>query len=400
MKIRLLRRAALPMLTLTLALACGGDAPAPDTPADDPNVNADTALLGARMVEVARFELSPIRRQPWRDATRVPARLVLAPTATQKLGAIAEGRVTRVHVLPGDAVRRGQVLVRIHSHEMMDARARLLQAKAAERQVEAEVRLVTAAADRAERLFAARALSQAELERARTTRTDVEARLDAARAETARATAMQEHLVGDGPLPADYDEHEVLIRAPLDGLVISRDVQEGMVVTVGLPLVTVSRTTELWMVAHVPETAAAVARTGTTIRFTVPALGDRSFDAKVMRVAPAVDTLTRTVEVQAVVLSKDAALRPEQFATAELASTPGAPVLVVPAAAVQSIDGDTVVIAADQRGEGLKLEAVRVRTGRRTSEWVELLAGADTTRPVVVGGAAIAKAEILKRRGG
>jgi len=43
---------------------------------------------------------------------------------------------------------------------------------------------------------------------------------------------------------------------------------------------------------------------------------------------------------------------------------------------------------------------VRVRTGRRTGEWVELLSGVDTTRAVVTGGAAIAKAEILKRRGG
>lgn len=364
------------------------------------DVSGDTALLGARTVEIARFDLVPVRRQPWRDATRVPARLILAPTATQRLGSIAEGRITRVQVLPGDAVRRGQVLVRIHSHEMMDARAKLAQARIARQQADADLALATSQAERAERLFAARALALADLERARTIRLDAQARRDAAQAELERAIGFEEHLVGDGPLPPDYDEHEVLIRSPIDGVVVSREAQEGVVATVGAPLVTVSRTSELWMQVHVPETASGVARRGTRIRFTVTALGDRTFDAEVVRVAPAVDTLTRTIEVQAIVRSKDPALRPELFATADLGGTPGAATWVVPAAAIQALDGDTVVIAADRRGEGLKLEALPVRTGRRTSEWVELLAGVDSTRPVVVGGAAIAKAELLKRRGG
>ena len=397
-------RPALPLCLSALMLFANGCAkPAEQRNAETQSlaeVNGDTALMGARMVEIARFELVPIRRQPWRDATRVPARLTLSPTATQRLGAIAEGRITRVHVLPGDVVRRGQVLVRIHSHEMMDARAKLAQARIMRQQAEADLALATSQADRAERLHAARALALSDLERARTLKLDAAAKRDAAQAELDRAKGMEEHLLGDGPMPTDYDEHDVLIRSPIDGVVVTRDAQEGVVVTVGMPLVTVSRTSELWMMAHVPETASAVARVGTRIRFTVTALGDRTFDARVVRVSPAVDTLTRTVELQAVVESRDPALRPELFATAELGGAPGAPVWVVPAAAVQSIEGDTVVITADRRGEGMKLEAVRVRIGRRTGEWVELLAGADSTRAVVVGGAAIAKAEILKRRGG
>lgn len=383
----------------TSAGACGGtDAPPPREGAAA-DVNGDTALLGARTVQIARFELSPVTRRPWQDAVRVPARLTLAPTATQRLGSIAEGRITRVHVLPGDVVRAGQVLVRIHSHEMMDARAKLTQARIMRQQAEADLQLALAQAARAERLYTARALALADLERARTTRLDAQARRDAAQAELERAIGFEEHLVGDGPLPPDYDEHEVLIRAPIDGVVVTRDAQEGVVVTVGAPLVTVSRTSDLWMQAHIPEGAAAAARVGATIRFEVGGIPGRWFDARIARVSPAVDTLTRTLEVQAVVQSRDAALRPEQFATAEISGAPGAPAWVVPAAAIQALDGDTVVITADRRGEGLKLEAVRVSVGRRSGEWVELLAGADTTRPVVVGGAAIAKAEILKRRG-
>lgn len=386
---------------VTSAVACG-DPPTPEQANGTPSVDAagDTALLGARTVQIANFELVPVRRVAWRDATPVPARLTLAPTGTQRLGAIAEGRITRVQVLAGDYVRKGDVLVRIHSHEMMDARARLAQAKIARQQADADVRLAQSQADRAERLYTARALALADLERARTTLLDVQSRRDAAQAELDRAVAYEEHLQGSGPLPKDYDEHEVLIRSPIDGVVVSRDAQEGVVVTVGAPLVTVSRTGELWLLAQVPEQAASAARVGSELSFTVASVPGRVFSASVLRVAPVVDSITRTIELQAAVSGRDPALRAEQYATAELLTAAGPPVFVVPAAALQTVDGDTVVITADRRGEGLKLETVRVRVGRRTAAFVELVAGADTTRPVVVSGAAIAKAEILKRRGG
>jgi cobalt-zinc-cadmium efflux system membrane fusion protein len=71
---------------------------------------------------------------------------------------------------------------------------------------------------------------------------------------------------------------------------------------------------------------------------------------------------------------------------------------VVPSSAVQALEGDTVVIVADQRGEGLHIEAVRVRTGRRAGDRTEILSGVSPGRRVIAGSAAIAKAELIKRR--
>jgi cobalt-zinc-cadmium efflux system membrane fusion protein len=90
--------------------------------------------------------------------------------------------------------------------------------------------------------------------------------------------------------------------------------------------------------------------------------------------------------------------RAESFAQAELVGAPGAVALVVPAAAVQAFDGDTVVIVATPRGAGLFLEAIPVRVGRRSAQQVEIVAGLGMGRQVIAKGAAIAKAELLKRR--
>jgi hypothetical protein len=48
----------------------------------------------------------------------------------------------------------------------------------------------------------------------------------------------------------------------------------------------------------------------------------------------------------------------------------------------------------------MQLAAIPVRVGRRTWALAEIVSGIDSGRTVVVTGAAVAKAEILKRRGG
>jgi cobalt-zinc-cadmium efflux system membrane fusion protein len=390
-------RRVLPFL-LCLSLGCGDDAPVADasTPAAAP---LDTALLSAETVRIGGFTTAPVLSDTWSDVVTAPARITLDPTSTEPIGSIVEGRVTKVYVLPGDRVTKGRVLVAIHSHELMDARAMLAKAKAGVGAAQSAQRMRASAADRAERLFALKALSAADLERSRAEQADADAAAASAAAELERSEALVEHLVGHDALPADYDEHWVLIRSPMDGQVTGRSVEPGNVVLVGAPLVTVSRTSSLVLVLQLPD--AATVRPGATVRFSTNATGDRRFAARVTRVYPAVDSVTRTVEVHAAIASTGGgALKPEMFASAEVDGARSARTLIVPAAAIQAFEGDTVVIEAQQRGEGLHVEARRVRVGRLTRDRAELLAGLDSGRLVIVGGAAVAKAEILKRRGG
>jgi multidrug efflux pump subunit AcrA (membrane-fusion protein) len=88
------------------------------------------------------------------------------------------------------------------------------------------------------------------------------------------------------------------------------------------------------------------------------------------------------------------------YASAELLGPPNAKTLVVPSSAIQTLEGDTVVIAARPCDDGIELEAVRVRVGRHTAEQAEILSGLVAGTPVVSEGASVAKAELLRRRGG
>lgn len=387
------------LLGSLFAVACGGASDAANAAADASAVpTADTATLSAKTVAIGGFTYDSARLMPWQSSVTVPGRLMLDPSALATIGSITEGRITQVLVRVGDRVHAGQVLVLIHSHEIMDARSALASATARLSAAEAERDLASSAADRATRLLEAKAMSKAEVERAEVGRRVAAATYQQAIAERDRALAMIDHLVGTGNVPALADEHDVLIRTPIGGVVTSRDAQPGTVVLSGAPLLSVGNPDRLQLQMHLSADAAAGVQVGATVRFALTETPTTKMLAIVTRVAPTVDTVTRTIEVIAVPNGASRGARAESFVQAELLGTGGSPALVVPSSAVQALEGDTVVIVADQRGEGLHIQAVRVRTGRRAGDRTEILSGILPGRRVIAGSAAIAKAELIKRR--
>jgi len=389
-----------PIVLLTIAAlgatACGGEA----APEAEAAVTADTALLSSESLRIGGFELVAATEEPWRDAWQLAARVTLDPASTQPLGSIVEGRVLEVRVFPGDRVRAGDVLVAVHSHEVMDARQQLVAARAGATSADSAATTAESAAARAERLLAAKAISLGEVERTRAARTAALGARDAARAEYERAVAFLDHLVGSGT-PPGTDEHAALLRAPFDGVVTGREVQPGQVVLVGQPLVAVARDAALGVLMRLPEEASAEVAVGAPVRFTVPAFAGRIFEARVTRVAPVVDSMSRAIEVFARATGDaQRALRAEMTADAELLGSGSSKALSVPAMSVQVMEGDTVVIRATRLGEGMLLEAVPVRLGRRTSLRMEILGGIVSGDSVLAKGAAVGKSEILRRQSG
>jgi RND family efflux transporter MFP subunit len=387
------------MALLALVTACGGAEPVAEVPEA---TGADRVLLGAESVAIAGFVLDTARVAPWTSTTHAPARVIVDPARHQMLGSITEGRVSRVLVREGDRVQRGQVLVAIHSHEIMDARSGVVRADAEQRSAQAERDAAEVALGRAERLLAAKAMGQSDVDRARVQFTAAESRLAQAHAEVERAHGLIEHLLGDRELPADLDPHEVLIRAPIDGVITERVAVEGSVVLPGAPLLTVSDPRALQLEVRLTDAQIRDVTVGSRMTFTLvgePAEAPPG-EAVVHRVTPMVDGATRTTLAIAEIVVAPAGLRGERFANAEVRSVPVGEVVSVPVEAVQTLAGDTVVIGAEPRGEGLLIEAVPVRIGRRDARRAEVLAGLAEGRMVIARGAVIARAELLKRREG
>ncbi|WP_337169607.1 efflux RND transporter periplasmic adaptor subunit [Gemmatimonas aurantiaca] len=387
------------VFVLALLIGCGGAPSAEPVEKSAPAAAMDTATFSAEAARIADLAVDTARTMAWQASVTVPGRLMLDPEALETIGSITEGRITHVTVRVGDRVSAGQTLVMIHSHEIMDARSSLLRARARLDAAVAERDLANTAAERAQRLFDARAMSRAELERAQVAQRVARAGFDEARAEQGRAMALVDHLAGSGPLPPDADEHDVLIRTPISGVVTERVAQPGTVVLPGMPLLTVGDPRRLQLQLYLTESAANGIVVGSSVRYALTESPTELHTATVVRVAPTVDTLTRTIEVIARPEGAPPG-RAESFVQAHVLGKGSSEAVVVPVSAVQAMGGDTVVFVAEPRGADVFLRATPVRVGRRSADRVELVAGVPGGATVVVRGAAIAKAELLRRRGG
>ncbi len=207
---------------------------------------------------------------------QVPAVLQAIRRAT--LSTRIPARVTRVHVAAGDAVRAGQVLVSLADN---DVRAQVAGARAT---------FSTAAAHEQRMVFlTSQGVSpRSELESAQARRAQAEAALRAAE-ESLRYTQL---------------------RAPFDGRLQAKRVNEGDLVMAGTPLVEVEGR-ELELVATLSAPQVSGLADGQSLAFE---MGQIRGHAVVTAVAPAADSLAHRVEVRARVLDAAPELRAGLFA--------------------------------------------------------------------------------------
>ena len=332
-----MRKASIPLLALLLATAAGA-APAGDAP--------KTFRVGARG-EGARFE-APGQVRAVRQAV---------------LAAQAGGRITEVLVRSGEAVKRGQVLLRI------DAPAARATAEAADAQAAAAAaQLASARADfaRTERLHERAYVSDAGLQRAAAQLQAVEAQSTAA---SAQARAARE--------TAGWDD----LRAPYDGRITSVSVAPGDLASPGQPLVGVYAPGPMRVLADVPEETAAALATDQPVRLAYAAGGCSGApeEARSWTLVPAIDSRSRSVGVR-VELPDPNDCVPGVLVRVSLPLRGARQGLAVPRDALIRRGELDAVYVVDARGQAALRQ---VRIGEASGESVEVLAGVEAGEEVL-----------------
>jgi membrane fusion protein, heavy metal efflux system len=98
--------------------------------------------------------------------------------------------------------------------------------------------------------------------------------------------------------------------------------------------------------------------------------------------------------VRVLVPNQDGRLRPEMYATAEIARGASRSALFVPEVAVQNLNGNPVVFVRRSNSE---FEARPVTSGARVDHEVEIVEGVKDGEEVVTAGAFVVKSQFLTR---
>ena len=270
----------------------------------------------------------------------VTANGTLQPTRSVSIGSELSGTVAKVHVDVNDRIRKGQVLVELDTAKLRDqivrSRAALAGAQARVQQTVATVKETRASVARLEevsRLSGGKVPSKAELDAGH-------AALDRAVAEEASARAG----VAEAQAALSTDEinlGKASIRAPSDGVVLTRNVDPGNAVAASLQAVTLftiaEDLTRMKLQVNVDEADVGQVREGQSATFTVSAWPNRNYPARITRVGygPTTKDNVVTYLTDLEVRNDDLTLRPGMTATATIITSQEKNVLMVPNAALR-----------------------------------------------------------------
>jgi RND family efflux transporter MFP subunit len=250
----------------------------------------------------------------------------LAARRDQPVGVAGEGgRVTAVHVDAGSWVSAGQVLATLDRSVQSQNAAQL----AAQVQVaRADAALAQNEYDRSAALVDRGFVSKADLDRKKAARDAANARI---RVAEANLNAMRAQI------------GRLNIVAPTSGLILSRSIEVGQVVSPGTGgLFRLARGGEMEMRAQLPQQDLAMIKVGQPASIT-PIGSDRTFSGSVWQVSPVIDPQSRQGEAR-IAVPYDPAIRPGGFAEARIAAGATTAPLLPQSAVLSDADGNYVYI--------------------------------------------------------
>ncbi len=170
-------------------------------------------------------------------------------------------------------------------------------------------------------------------------------------------------------------------RAPRDGVVLERNVVDGMKATAGEVLFRLADISTLWVLADVPEFNLGAVQQGARATIRVRSLVGETFEGSVALIYPQVNEATRTVKVRIELQNPSGILLPNMYAEVEIGTGAADPVIAVPNSAV--IDTGTRQVVILDRGEG-RFEPRQVKIGQRGDDYTEIRDGIADGEQVVV----------------
>ena len=340
---RLLPIARLGLLALALGLAAckggtdggkGKDGKKEDASKGPEAVPVEVAKAGRRSIAASYAGTAPLEA---RGEAQVVAK--------------TSGIALRVFADVGQQVRAGQPLVQI------DRDRSALQVA----QADAQVRKLEANYRRAAQLVEQKMVSVNDVEQLRYDLENARASLRLARLELSYGT----------------------VAAPISGVVSARNIKLGNLVQINTPSFTIVDTSRLEATLNAPEREIETLKAGQTLQLSVDALPGKTFEGRIDRVSPVVDSGSGTFRVICA-FDGGGLLQPGMFGRIRIEYDQRANALVIPRSALLE-DGNAPAVFTVQ---GDKAVRTALKLGYTDGGWVEVREGLREGDPVVVAGKA------------
>ena len=268
---------------------------------------------GAMELKLPGIELNP-NVYVFQDATmvkvpvelKVPGRLAFNAEKAKVLSARAPGRVERIYAFDGAPVEVGSPVIELYSPEFLSAQQEYL-------------------------------LSSKTAKVLETNKTMSDLLGDAQITQQAAGNRMRNLGASDGDIKAlektGKTQSNLVMRSPLQGVVVKRAVEPGSIVNAGDILVSLANPKELWFLGNVYEQDIRKISKGQTMVLRSESYPDKEFIATANYIAPTIDPDTHALLIRCDVENAEGLLRPDMYVSARL-KTAETEAVVVPQSAI------------------------------------------------------------------
>jgi membrane fusion protein, copper/silver efflux system len=237
---------------------------------------------------------------------KVPGRLAFNAEKSKVLSARAPGRVERIYAFDGAQVEVGSPIIELYSPEFISAQQEYLLSSKTAKVLEAN-------------------------------KTMSDLLGDAQITQQAAANRMRNLGASDGDIKtldkSGKTQYNLVMRSPLQGVVVKRSVDPGSIVNAGDVLATLANPKELWFLGNVYEQDIRKIQKGQTMILRSESYPDKEFVATANYIAPTIDPETHALLIRCDVENADGLLRPDMFVSARL-KTGEAEAVVVPQSSI------------------------------------------------------------------
>ena len=339
------------------------------------------ALSGGKKEETVEFETAKAERQ--NIHTTITATGTIEPVTSVTVGTQVSGIVSKLYVDYNSVVKKGQIIAELDKTNLT---SELNRAKADLTSAESTLNYETANFQRYQTLFDKGLVSANDYENAK---------LSYQKAR--QAVASSKESVQKAQTNLGY----ATITSPIDGVVLSKSVEEGQTVAASFntpELFNIAQDlTDMRVIADIDEADIGGVKEGQRVSFTVDAFPDDKFEGQVTQVRQQATTTSNVVTYEVVISApnKDLKLKPGLTANVTIYTLEKNDVLAVPSKALRFIPNEALLKKGEQIEdeeaplkvwtlEGNTFKAHKVETGTTNGMLTEIVSGISEGTDVLV----------------
>ncbi len=367
--------------------------------ADDREAAPVTVQIDAQSQQEMGIWVEPAANRSLQGALAATGIVGEDPGRVAHIRPLARGLIKKAYARLGDRVSAGDPLVEYDNIELGLAIGEFLGAKAAEQQSLTDLEVKKKILERSLELLRAGALARTTYDIREAEFKDAEAKVSAARATTEK---IEEQIHRHGwtdqdlanlPSKEGHSLTHSILKAPFSGAITSFHVVVGEVVDPSTELLAITDMSSLWVLADVFEKDLAQVKPGKAVQVRVASYPGTAFVGRISYVTDVIDPKTRTAKARCLVRNSNGLLKLEMFATVEIPVDQTTPLLSVPDASLQQIEGKSVVFVRTSETEFQRRE---VQTGITSGGFTEIRFGLKEGEAVASRGSFVVKAAFLR----